>query len=148
MSESWAATCRLVRERAADRCELCRMHAGLQGAEFHIDHVLPSSKGGGDEADNLQVACPSCNLSKSDRTELTDPESGAVVPLFNPRTQPWTDHFRFDDGLLVGRTPIGRALVAALDLNSARRMRIRTAERPFGYFPPASANREEPDKSG
>jgi hypothetical protein len=113
------------------------MHASLQGAEFHIDHVLPTAKGGSDEEGNLQLACPSCNLSKSDRTELTDPETGSAVPIFNPRTHAWTQHFRFDDVTIVGLTPIGRAIVAAFDLNSTRRMRIRQAERQFGYFPPS-----------
>ena len=137
MSESWAATCRLVRKRAAERCEICRMHASLQGAEFHIDHVVPTAKGGSDEEANLQLACPSCNLSKSDRTELIDPESGSTVPMFNPRVHVWTEHFRFEDVTIIGLSPVGRAVVAAFDLNSARRMRIRAAERQFGYFPPA-----------
>ncbi len=38
--------------------------------------------------------------------------------LFNPRSQGWSEHFRWsDDGLrIVGRTSIGRATVAALRL--------------------------------
>jgi hypothetical protein len=44
---------------------------------------------------------------------------GNEVPLFNPRTQIWSEHFRWDrDGLrIVGQTPIGRATVAALHLS-------------------------------
>ena len=29
----------LVRARAGDRCEYCRMHQSLQGATFHVEHV-------------------------------------------------------------------------------------------------------------
>jgi 5-methylcytosine-specific restriction endonuclease McrA len=60
------------------------MHQALQGATFHIEHVVPCSRGGADEPDNLAWACPGCNLHKSDRVEVVDPETGAIVPLFNP----------------------------------------------------------------
>ena len=57
-----------VRERAANRCQYCLMHQGLQGATFHVEHIVPRSKGGPDELANLALACPSCNLRKADRT--------------------------------------------------------------------------------
>ena len=49
-----------------------------------------------------------------------DPESGEVVALFNPRTQVWSEHFRWVEGGLkiVGLTAIGRATVATLRLDS------------------------------
>lgn len=34
---------------------------------FHVDHVVPLSKGGTNERSNLVAACPSCNLRKSDK---------------------------------------------------------------------------------
>jgi hypothetical protein len=42
--------------------------------------------------------------------------TGESVPLFNPRTQSWFDHFAWaSDGIrIVGKTPIGRATVVAL----------------------------------
>ncbi|NUQ62921.1 MAG: HNH endonuclease [Pirellulales bacterium] len=133
---SWDAIQRQVRERAAERCEYCRMHESLQGATFHIEHVVPRSHGGNSRPENLAWACPRCNLCKSDRVEVPDPESGKLVPLFNPRVDGWGDHFRWEDYRVVPLTAIGRATAAALDLNHPRRIRIRQAEETFDLFPP------------
>jgi hypothetical protein len=79
---------------------------------------------------------PGLHLVKSDRIEVPDPETRALVPLFHPRQDKWSTHFRWKGPRLIGRTPVGRATVAALDLNHARRIRIRQAEKLFGWFPP------------
>lgn len=145
MSPSWAQTTRQVAARAADRCEYCRMHQSLQGASFHVEHVHPQSAGGSDTADNLALSCPSCNLKKSDRVTVPDPETGDDVPLFNPRQERWDEHFGWDGYRIVGLTAIGRATVAALDLNAPRRLLIREAEEHFDLFPPdQTKSREQP----
>jgi 5-methylcytosine-specific restriction endonuclease McrA len=126
---------RLVESRAGGRCEYCRMHQALQGATFHIEHVIPKARGGSDEADNRALACPSCNLKKSDLISSTDPETGMAVPLFNPRQDVWEEHFRWEGYCIVGQSAIGRALIALFDLNSPRRQLIREAEEHFGLFP-------------
>ena len=122
--------------RAGNRCEYCQMHQALQGATFHVEHVVPRSVGGADNLDNLAWACPSCNLHKSDRTSCQlDPESDPV-PLFNPRANQWADHFEWDDYTILARTDIGRATILALELNHERRIKIRQAEQLFELFPP------------
>jgi hypothetical protein len=112
------------------------MHQSLQGGTFHIEHVVPISRGGDSELTNLALACPGCNLHKSDRVQVTDNETGQTVPLFHPRQQQWTEHFEWDEFQLVGRTAIGRATISALRLNDPRRAKIRQAERMFDLFPP------------
>jgi hypothetical protein len=113
------------------------VHQSLQGATFHIEHIVPQSAGGSDAADNLAPSCPSCNLGKSNRVVVPDPETAQDVPLFDPRTNRWTDHFAWDeDWRIVGLTPIGRATIAALNLNHPRRVLIREAEEWFDLFPP------------
>ena len=124
-----------VRERAAERCQYCLMHQRLQGATFHIEHVIPRSKGGASELANLALACPSCNLHKTDRTTAIDPSSGDSVPLFHPGQQTWSDHFQFNGHRIEGLTPIGRATVASLQFNHSRRQRIRAAEARLGLSP-------------
>jgi hypothetical protein len=133
---AWSELERQVQRRAAARCEYCLMHESLQGATFHVEHVLPRSRGGGSTLDNLAWACPSCNLRKSDRIHVSDPATGSLVPLFNPRTDRWAEHFQWVDRKIVSLTPVGRATVAALELNAPRRLRIREAEKLFNLFPP------------
>ena len=52
--------CSEVIDRDGERCVYC----GDEIGPFHFDHVFPWSKGGGHSADNIVVACKSCNLSK------------------------------------------------------------------------------------
>ena len=125
----------LIRDRAGNRCEYCKLSAVLQLATFHFDHVHPVSRGGQDNSDNRAFACPSCNLSKSNRLTLMDPETSIEVPIFNPRVHEWHDHFRFDGYTLVGLTPIGRALIGALELNSEQYLFVRSVEHQMGLFP-------------
>jgi len=34
---------------------------------YHLDHVIPVSRGGKSSLDNLVISCPACNLSKGDK---------------------------------------------------------------------------------
>ena len=133
---SWGDVVRLVETRGRGRCEYCLMHQALQGATFHVEHIVPSARGGASEADNLAWACPSCNLRKSDRLEALDPDTGTAARLFSPRTDLWTEHFRLEGYQVTGLTPAGRATVSLLDMNQPRRLLIRQAEELFGLFPP------------
>jgi hypothetical protein len=56
------------------------------------------------------------------------------VPLFNPRTQQWSEHFVLDRDTreIHGLTPVGRAAVAAVALNSAHALTTRRLLIRFG----------------
>lgn len=41
------------------------------GRDYHVDHIIPLSKGGLHHPDNLQILCASDNLSKSDKLDYT-----------------------------------------------------------------------------
>ena len=45
------------------RCAACR--CGLDESSYHLDHIEPIARGGTNERGNLQLLCPSCNLTKS-----------------------------------------------------------------------------------
>ena len=45
----------------------CSRNRVLREGEFHIDHILPLSRGGSNLISNGQVSCPSCNLQKGNK---------------------------------------------------------------------------------
>lgn len=127
----------VVQSRAAYRCEYCKMHQSLQGATFHVEHITPRSKGGSSDLGNLAWACPSCNLQKQDKTDAIAPDSEVACSLLHPRRESWEDHFEWHGYLIAAKSPTARATIALLDLNHAKRVRIRQAEELFGLFPPS-----------
>jgi HNH endonuclease len=125
-----------VVSRAGGRCEYCGLSQLGQEATFHIDHVVPRVAGGPTRAENLALACVSCSLRKWAKQTATDPESGVDVPLFNPRTQIWDEHFRWEGEKLIPLTATGRATVAALAMNRPLIVAIRREETARGRHPP------------
>ena len=115
-----------VRERAGNRCEYCRLPQQVGASiRFHVDHVRPLRHGGTDDPENLCLACPNCNWGKSSDLSAVDTATNAVVPLFNPRTDSWHEHFALADLQIVGLTPTGRATVRLLRMNSPDRLEVR-----------------------
>ncbi len=39
------------------------------GKSYHLDHIIPASKGGTNELDNLQIACKYANYAKNDLSQ-------------------------------------------------------------------------------
>jgi hypothetical protein len=128
----------LVIEQAGNRCGYCLVHQELHYGPLEIEHIVPRSLGGSTLEQNLWLACRICNGYKSDRVDGIDPDTALRAPLFNPRRQAWSSHFRWsEDALeLVGLTSVGRATVAALQLNSLARMKMRRRWISVGWHPP------------
>ena len=116
-----------VAERAGHRCEYCRAPEPLFNRRFEVEHVIPRAREGKTRPDNLALCCSACNNRKGTFETGADPVTQRIEPLFNPRTQRWEEHFRYrDDALtLVALTPIGRATLARLDMNSDRQRNAR-----------------------
>lgn len=116
-----------VRSRAENRCEYCCLRQEHYRPWRHqIEHVIPRKHHGSDDEDNLALACVRCNLGKSSNLSGIDDDTGAIVTLFNPRTQIWDEHFAFEGAWIVGLTPAGRATVDVLNMNEDERLRLRT----------------------
>ena len=121
-----ATTRDLVRQRASDRCEYCRLHQEYSGLRHHIEHITAKQHGGSDDADNLALACHRCNLHKGTNLTGIDPQTGQVIPIFHPRRDRWSDHFTFEGARINGISAVGRATVQVLNMNDARRLELRT----------------------
>lgn len=140
MSRMSAALRRRVEQRAQGLCEYCRSCAEYTGHDFTVDHILPESRGGRTTFDNLCWSCFWCNNFKSARIKALDVRSGRLVPLFHPRTDAWSDHFRWsrNQTRVVGRSPVGRATIEALRLNRPVLVRARKVWVRHGLHPPES----------
>lgn len=128
-----------VAEEAKYRCGYCLTQTLICGFAMQIDHIIPEAAGGTSEADNLWLACSTCNSHKAARLSVADPQSGEDAPLFNPRQQNWANHFRWtDDGVrIVGLSPTGRATVEALHMNNVHILKSRLLWVGAGWHPPA-----------
>lgn len=76
---------RHVHDRDDHQCVYCGWAKGDEaefgayiGAKLSIDHVIPVTRGGNDDVDNLVTACSVCNMRKTNRT----PEEAGMVAKY------------------------------------------------------------------
>jgi hypothetical protein len=123
--------------RAQHCCEYCQLHQDYSRLTFEIDHIIAIKHGGATTANNLALSCFYCNSYKGSNIAGIDTRSQQIVRLFHPRRHKWSRHFRWDGPILIGRTPIGRATIAVLNINDPEAVSIRTALKEVGLFPPS-----------
>ncbi|HKV38303.1 MAG TPA: HNH endonuclease signature motif containing protein [Blastocatellia bacterium] len=121
--------------RARGLCEYCLLPEDIAFFAHEPDHILARKHGGETRDDNLALSCFDCNRFKGSDIASIDPISGEVVPLFNPRTQQWNDHFENDGGRIVPLTTTGRATARLLRLNMPERIEVRQALSDRGAYP-------------
>lgn len=51
------------------RCAYCGIDLSSIGS-WHVEHMVPRSRGGNSDIDNLVASCPACNVKKGRRTVL------------------------------------------------------------------------------
>lgn len=126
-----------VARRALHRCEYCHAPELVFNFRFEVEHVIPVAQGGEDDYANLSLACRSCNLHKGIDVSGMDPISGEAVRLFHPRVDRWSEHFQVDQvtGAITGISPIGKATVNRLNMNSASQLLARHQWIRLGVFP-------------
>ena len=127
---------RRVVKRARSTCEYCLLCQDFAASAHQVDHVISEKHGGSTSLDNLALSCTTCNRRKGSDIASVDPRTGELTPLFNPRTQSWSDHFAFDGLQIIGLTAEGRTTVALLKLNSLERLVERNELARGGRFPP------------
>lgn len=124
-----------VADRAAHRCEYCLLHDEDSFYPHHIDHIVSRKQGGASVPSNLAYACLRCNLWKGSAAGVPDPETGELVPLFNPRSDEWAQHFALDGNFIMPLSSKGSATVHLLKLNHSRRLSERELLISAGRFP-------------
>jgi hypothetical protein len=127
-----------IRIQAGDRCGYCLCPQHLVIMPLEIEHVVPRCLGGESVEANLWLACRQCNNAKRDQVEAQDPRTGKIVAIFHPRRAEWRLHFRWsrDGSRIIGRSPVGRATVAALNLNNRLAVEVRRNWISAGWHPP------------
>ena len=93
MSHIGADLRREVTRRAANCCVYCLLNQDAVFFRFEIDHIIAEKHRGTSTSHNLCLSCPDCNAYKGSDIGSIDPVTGELTPLFNPRTQVWSDHF-------------------------------------------------------
>jgi hypothetical protein len=122
-----AATLRLVRNRAGNRCEYCRLHQDAAPfLRFHIEHIQARQHIQDDSSDNLALAYPDCNRHKGPNLTTLDPNTREVVLLYHPRKDDWNEHFVLDGYYIRGITQTGIATENLLKFNSDERVEMRS----------------------
>lgn len=129
---------KIVKNRAFGYCEYCQCPSEISTDTFSLEHIIPRSKNGTNNLDNLAFSCSGCNLAKYTKIEFLDVISQIFYPLFNPRTMIWDDHFIWDELLtsMVGKTAIGRTTIEALKVNRLPVRNLRRALIAIGEHPP------------
>ncbi|HEY9700978.1 MAG TPA: HNH endonuclease signature motif containing protein [Allocoleopsis sp.] len=126
-----------VAQRANHRCEYCQAPEVIFNVNFEVDRIIPISKNGTDQEQNLALSCRICNLRKLDHTHVFDSVSQEQIRLFNPRIDLWDDHFIVANEpplILEGKTAIGLVTIERLDMNSRLQIRAREIWRNLGIY--------------
>ncbi len=133
MNPSYAA----VAARAQHRCKYCRAPEVVFNFPFEVEHIMPRSQQGGDELENLALACRSCNLRKGMRASGFVPDSDTEIRFFHPRRDRWSEHFQAEtnSGQIVGKTLIGEVTANYLAINSPTQIAARQLWMRLGLFP-------------
>ncbi|MDX2245129.1 MAG: HNH endonuclease signature motif containing protein [Bacteroidia bacterium] len=126
---------KLVIERAGNRCEYCRIPQAITNYDFHIEHIIGIQHGGDNSLENLAWCCAFCNWKKGPNIGTILDSHSPIIPLFNPRTQKWFDHFETRKGHIIPKTDIGQATAKLLEFNLPERIEIRELLIQAGYYP-------------
>jgi len=62
-----SAQLRELYQQQEGKCFYCKKALGHSRNSWHGDHIVPLSKGGSNDINNIVIACPKCNLTKSNK---------------------------------------------------------------------------------
>lgn len=130
-----AALRQQVNERAALRCEYCRLHQRNTFFSHEVDHIYAEKHGGESVLVNLSCACADCNRHKGSDLCSLDIQTGDIVALYHPRNDVWDEYFRMrDDGVIEALSARGRVTLRLLNVNDEERVSERARLLAVGAF--------------
>lgn len=124
--------------RAGNCCEYCLISQTDRLFSFHVEHIVAEKHRGETKLENLCLSCPQCNNFKGSDLTSIDPETDLITPLFNPRKQKWSEHFRLNGPIIEPLTSEGRVTVWTLRLNESQRVIERETLIEAGTYPCAA----------
>jgi len=130
---------RLVLGRAAGLCEYCLIHQDDAHFTYQVDHIISRKHRGATTTGNLALACLRCNVAKGTDIGSLAGRPPQLEPLYHPRRDRWSDHFRLAGARIVPLTVIGEATVRLLQLNASDRLLLRRALQKAGRYPSLEA---------
>lgn len=123
MSSDLSADLRqFIDTRANSCCEYCLLPQSASLHKHKPDHIVPRQHGGKTEENNLALARLRCNRYQGPNVGSFDPQTGHLVPFYDPRTQRWSDHFELDGAVIRPLTAEARVTVKILRLNDEERV--------------------------
>ncbi|MEE4357540.1 MAG: HNH endonuclease [Desulfococcaceae bacterium] len=125
---------RFIAERASKCCEYCLLPQTLALHKHEPDHIIPVQHGGETTKENLALSCMRCNRNKGPNVGSFDPETGKLVPFYNPRIQNWNEHFKIMNSMIIPLTPEARVTVMIFRLNDEDRVAERKCMKEAGLL--------------
>jgi hypothetical protein len=137
-----AALRRLVAGRAdylCEFCEYCLIHEEDAFFGCEVDHIISEKHGGPTGAENLAYACAFCNRAKGSDIGSIVRHTGGFSRFFNPRTDPWAEHFVRDNVTIIPLSDIGEVTARILAFNTSDRLLERQTLHAIGRYPSTAA---------
>jgi hypothetical protein len=128
-----------VSARADYLCEYCLVAEEDTFFGCHVDHIISIKHRGQTNPENLAYACAFCNRFKGSDIASISLTTGALVRLFNPRIDRWSDHFQLDGSLIQARSEIGEVTISLLRFNDNERIIERQELSRIGRYPNPAA---------
>ncbi len=127
-----------VFERAKGLCEYCFLPEEYSVSVFEFEHIHPVSKGGKTILKNLALSCSGCNKYKSHRISAVVSETKETILFFNPRTDKWNKHFKWNEDFteMIALTAKAGVTIKALKLNRKGLKNLRRILHLVGKHPP------------
>lgn len=118
---------RLVIERAAGRCEYCRIREADTFYGCQIDHIIAEKHHGSTIESYSALTCAYCNRYKGTDIGSIAKSTGEYVRFYNPRTDNWLEHFCIVRFEILPLTPIGETFSMILRFDDPDRILERKA---------------------